>query len=429
MGDKSSRAQGAADREAHENKGGFAPSGAPDSRARLWGGRAAYAAVWGISAVLAFLWGGVVPFTLFYLLLAVPVLSLLQAWGASCALRYTQRLVPDRVMRGQDAALVLTIQNSSRLLPAVYVELTLLETEGLSADVPRRYVISLLPRQSKRIELPVRFRYRGVYPLGFAKIRIRDLFNLFRLPVSKRPPLWAVSHPELIALSGMLTASRGQLPDGWQQQSGWDETAETSDTRRFQYGDALSRIHWNQTAQRNELITRLYERETHIHTLVLLDLRRSETEPSAYLPREDCIIHACLAVLCFFFTEHKAVLFRCFRGEERREIHERAGGRTNAFYALLSEADFDAVRPPGELMDNTLGETRNVVVFSTAMSPDEAEDFRQNLPSGCRLDIYLTKPDKPANRAGRAEQRAPNPGGLHILIPGDDLRRQLEAVL
>ncbi|MET8907543.1 DUF58 domain-containing protein [Micromonospora sp. NPDC004551] len=156
---------------------------------------------------------------------------------------------PDRVARGEPAAMVLTVRNTGRLRAANLVAED--RCGGRLVPVP---LLRLRPGRDTEVRYPVPTRRRGVVPVGPLRVTRRDPLGLVALARAYGEPVPVWVHPRIHPLSAVPTGA-GRSLDG--RTDSVPHGSITFDSlREYVVGDELRRVHWRTSARVGELMVR-----------------------------------------------------------------------------------------------------------------------------------------------------------------------------
>jgi len=161
----------------------------------------------------------------------------------------TRRADPDRVARGEPAAMELTVRNTGRLRAANLVA----EDRCAGALVPVP-LLRLRPGRDTVVRYDVPTHRRGVVPVGPLRVVRRDPLGLVALArgYGGTVPVWV--HPRIHPLSAVPTGA-GRSLDG--RTDSVPHGSITFDSlREYVVGDELRRVHWRTSARVGELMVR-----------------------------------------------------------------------------------------------------------------------------------------------------------------------------
>ncbi|MEU0077747.1 DUF58 domain-containing protein [Micromonospora tulbaghiae] len=160
-----------------------------------------------------------------------------------------RRADPDRVARGEPAAMELTVRNTGRLRAANLVA----EDRCAGALVPVP-LLRLRPGRDTVARYEVPTQRRGVVPVGPLRVVRRDPLGLVALArgYGGTVPVWV--HPRIHPLSAVPTGA-GRSLDG--RTDSVPHGSITFDSlREYVVGDELRRVHWRTSARVGELMVR-----------------------------------------------------------------------------------------------------------------------------------------------------------------------------
>jgi len=205
------------------------------------------------------------------LVMALPLVSAWVVARTRYRLACTRRLEPARVAAGQQADVVVRLDNVSRLPTG----LLLVEDRVPYAlgSRPRFVLEKVEPRGHRAVSYGVRSDVRGRFAIGPLSLRLTDPFGLCELQraftATDALTVTPVVHPlEAVPLGGEWTGS-GESRSRSVASAGEDDVA----TREYRHGDALHRVHWRSTARYGELMVRREEQPWQARATVLLDAR------------------------------------------------------------------------------------------------------------------------------------------------------------
>ncbi|ADL47671.1 DUF58 domain-containing protein [Micromonospora aurantiaca (nom. illeg.)] len=179
-----------------------------------------------------------------------------------------RRADPDRVARGEPAAMELTVRNSARLRAANLVA----EDRCAGALVPVP-LLRLRPGRDTVVRYDVPTHRRGVVPVGPLRVVRRDPLGLVALArgYGGTVPVWV--HPRIHPLSAVPTGA-GRSLDG--RTDSVPHGSITFDSlREYVVGDELRRVHWRTSARVGELMVRENVDTSLPRLVVVLDNRAS----------------------------------------------------------------------------------------------------------------------------------------------------------
>jgi len=204
-------------------------------------------------------------------LIVLPLAATAIVFRTRYRLACTRRLDPALVPVGQQAHVVLRLENVS-LLPTgvMLMEDTLPYTLG---GRPRFVLDRVRPRDVRTVHYPVRADVRGRYVIGPLSVRLSDPFGMVEMTrlFSSRDTLIVtpVVHPLPAVKIGGEWVGGGDSRSRSVSTHGEDDAA----TREYRNGDDLRKVHWRSTARTGELMVRREEQPWQSRAAIALDTR------------------------------------------------------------------------------------------------------------------------------------------------------------
>ena len=244
---------------------------------------------------------------LFLLLSILIVLSaaggILAVLWASSTLEARGSLPGSAVCRGEDLMLTLSVRHRG-LLPIAPV---LLELSDPSGSLGREIRLKNMPRRVQSIRLPVHAAHVGVFSVGLRACVVEDLLGI----ASRRIPMDRSSF-ELVVLPRTFEVDPLKLapgdPGSELMARATEDLNAPSDTRSYQPGDAMKKIHWKLSLRKGELMVRKFDEPILQDVLVLMDCSRPPSwgHPQAEADIRDALVETSASVLSAQFpTDHQ----------------------------------------------------------------------------------------------------------------------------
>ncbi len=204
-------------------------------------------------------------------LVVLPLFAAVAVTRTRYRLACSRVLDPAQVHAGQQAGVVLRLENVSRLSTGVMLlEDTLPYTLG---SRPRFVLDRVAPHAARSVQYPVRADVRGRYVIGPLAVRLTDPFGLVELTRSFATvdtlTVTPVVHPLPAVRLGGEWAGGGESRARSVSTQGEDDAA----TREYRHGDDLRKVHWRSTARKGELMVRREEQPWQSRAALVLDTR------------------------------------------------------------------------------------------------------------------------------------------------------------
>ncbi|HZU13767.1 MAG TPA: DUF58 domain-containing protein [Chloroflexota bacterium] len=219
-------------------------------------------------------------------------LARLTAGSGLSGLTYTQELIPSRLFPGDEAELVVRLENR-KLLPLGWLHVVdtihfrsvrndhrLADVLGFSGGVERTgtnqfsLVIdaALGPYGSLTRRYRIKALRRGVYTLGPATASSGDPFGMFQTEGTLGEPLEIVVYPNVYTPGEPGMPFRDAMGELIPQRALLEDPTLLAGSREYRPGDPLHKMHWKATARSGELQVRVCDPSTTANLLILLNI-------------------------------------------------------------------------------------------------------------------------------------------------------------
>ncbi|MDR0382015.1 MAG: DUF58 domain-containing protein [Oscillospiraceae bacterium] len=315
--------------------------------------------------------GGRVMRTLFFLCLALPPISLLHLLLVRRRFVVSHRLTRAMIPKETETQYKMRLVNESRLPAALFVVLTgrppTLSEETAETD---RVTGRLAAGRSLNLSVNTGFLYRGLYEIAAPAVRVLDMLGLFALRLSPPPPVALTVCPRVHPLSRCrrLIALTAQARP--RQATHTDSDVSTgSDTRTYQYGDPMNRIHWKLSAQKGEMISRLYEDENSPVLLLALDTAPPPEETGSPAEVADRMVECVVSALSFCLRHNVRVCLVHWAQGRIRRFEQSDKPSFDRLFRHLAALPFDAADSLTDLLRELAADRSfaDVVVFTAAL--------------------------------------------------------------
>jgi uncharacterized protein (DUF58 family) len=215
-------------------------------------------------------------FTVLYLFFGVYLLSRLWTRRLVEHLHAERRFV-NRAFQGDRVTVEMTVRNQG-WLPVPWLEANETLPVQLMAPPFFRRVISLGPREQRRLQYTLSCRQRGYYPIGPLTMQTGDLLGIDRSSVARTEADHLIVYPRVVPLQALGLPTRSPLVALPSQSYLFEDAARVMGVRDYQPGDSPRRIHWSSSASAGRLLVKRYQPAIARETLVCLDLDQKDYE-------------------------------------------------------------------------------------------------------------------------------------------------------
>lgn len=324
---------------------------------------------WGVLLVACFFYtwfyAGFLSFTVLYLVLLLPLVSLFALLVNLLTFRIGESLNERVFVKGDKAMYRLVLGNESPL-PIPYVAITMYMEGRILCSEMKSLNLSLLPFAKRTYEYGMPLPYRGRYSIGVRSIVFRDFLGLFFLRHQPLEPKSILVKPR-IRMQAHRRIPAAMVSEG-NELAGLFEPGndEMVDIRRYVPGDSLRKVHWKLTAKIGNPMVRDMRNELDNDILLVLDVTMAPEQSGETLLLEDCLIEECVSQTEYLLARSLPARL-CFWREEPVVLRAVTPGDFQKAYDLLSEVKFNQTGRFEDILDNFLdtGRHRSLVYLFT----------------------------------------------------------------
>ena len=321
-------------------------------------------------------------------------LSLLGVLCAALTLRAGQQLGAVRAVRGEQCVYTLSLRVITPV-PIAPAQLSIALPSGRTAafSLPLRMIGTTT--SENRFPCP----HVGVYTVGTTQIRIADCLGLFA--VSRRagatpPPLTVLPDP---AATAPVRHSPGEGEATAAQRAQADRST-PEDTRAWQDGDEMKRIHWKLSMRRQTLMVHTYDTPQRPDALVLLDCSPPPAEGAARARMIDALTETCAGVLkTLLDAGHSARL--PLEGDAHRELSGQTSEALAPMLHALAQETFSKQTDFARVLMSSsrrMRRTGSTAIITAQLTPQIADVIIALGRMGPHTSLMLITPGAPDER-------------------------------
>ena len=267
--------------------------------------------------------------------LSALALSLVCVLCAALTLRIGQGTETAQVERGDSLAFTLRIRTFSPL-PIAPLTLQLHLPSGRESE----FLLAARMLGTTVSENTFRCPHVGIYGVGVTHCELTDCFALFTLKRRIRTPLTAVTVLPVPVQAENPAFSPGEGEHSITQRALSDHTTPV-DTRPWQDGDELRRVHWKLSMRRQSLMVHTYETPQRPDALLLLDCAAPGCAPARAAFVIDCLTEECAGAAQVLLADGHPVRMPLSSGTAR-EVSGQDAKALTGFQEALAQTAFDA---------------------------------------------------------------------------------------
>ncbi len=342
--------------------------------------------------VYAYFFGGLFPYTLLYLVIAMPIVSAVHLFVTVGFFRLSEKVSERTFIKGEYASYSLILMNSSIFyMPYITIHMQM-EGQFILKGL-RTTRMSLPPLTTREFKFDMPLLYRGRYEIGVNRIEIQDILGMFSYSIKPYELKSILVKPRLVSMDyknmPFARISEGDLASGFQE-VGNDEVR---DIREYAYGDSLRKIHWKLSSKLSKTMVKDTRNELDNDVLVILNLSKPEKMSEEWLVKEDCIIEE-LVTQIYYLLRRNIPVKLCFFSNGPHTLRSTTIHDFKSVYQTLSEIKFDQEKSFNDIMDYFTDMELNsnlVYIFSNVIDPDMVSKAIAIKNKGFDLELYYTK--------------------------------------
>jgi len=289
-----------------------------------------------LSLVLISLRGGSVSYGFFFLILSVPLVSLIYLLYVLLTFKIYQELASRSIVAGEPTSFRFILRNENLFTYSgvrVLFHSDFSSINGLS-DLTE---YELQRGDGITRETTLTCRYRGSYSVGIKSVKIEDYLRLFTFTYTKNPLIVNVN-PKLVRLDKISGFDISHVSP---HQSHTVSTERDFAVREYVPGDNVRDIHWKATAALGHPMVMKHIGPEEPSVVIVTDSHRHSDDERVFLPVENKILETLLALALYFVNESVTV-----RSVTRQNGPvERVLEGSNSFDNFYTEISSFAFRP------------------------------------------------------------------------------------
>ena len=346
------------------------------------------------SAFFALSFGGRLYFFLAVLLACILLFGFITSLWARASLQCTLHFPQHKVQRGEEAAAEFCLRHSCPL-PLADISCLCQAPQG-----PVTCTFPTTPFTDYEVTLSLQSLHVGAFPVRLQHVKVQDMFCLFSMKKKVHdqeqtyyvlPNSYPIDKPK-IAPGDDGSAALGRTQEDYNA---------PEDTRAYQPGDAMKRIHWKLSSRRQELVVRRFEMPAPPDTLILMDTARiqaAEPEDKPFL--QDALCETAVAIAKLQMEDGSPVRLPLHGRQATEFVSDQADGLPQ-LKEMLAALPFDEETDFGHVLRLELRRMRRTgasIIITTQLNAGIVEGVTSIRRMGPSARVYLCTrtPDDPA---------------------------------
>ena len=349
--------------------------------------------LWVLSLIGISFYGGQISYGLFILFSLIPIISLLYILCVYLLFKIYQNIDARDIVCNNTATFYFTLQNESAISFSG-VRVLFYSTFSTISGLDDKTEYELRPKIGIKKQTDIVCKYRGEYEVGIKKVVIQDFFRLFSITYKNREPFRVTVRPNIVHLTELLHAdiAMSAVRDSRVNQNEPDVIS-----REYVVGDDIRMMNWKVSANIGKFMVREKTGEQQQGVGIIMDSCRVSNRIEEYLPIENKILEAAIA-LNLFFSQRGIPVSTYYEGTSFEENVVDKNKGFEEFYEKMSSFVFDEAHTD-ELLCRNIMDSKTVfmkkAVFMIVHKWDETlthtamEIGKNNIP----IVVYIISDD------------------------------------
>ncbi|HEY8499946.1 MAG TPA: DUF58 domain-containing protein [Clostridia bacterium] len=351
--------------------------------------RIRYLVILFLGFVYIFFDGGFLPYTLFYIALFLPVVSIIYLFIVYNTFTFSERLDKREYRKGEILNYTLKIHNATPLYIPYFTVYMHMEGQMLISGMKTEYLV-LKPFSHQEFNFSVPILYRGRYKIGISHIEIRDFLNLFSLKYAMGETKFIRVFPRILTLEELNIPFFRISENEYLSRKKDMGHSEIDNIRDYMYGDSLKKIHWKLSSKFNKLMTKETHSSSEKEFWIIINFEEILGEAEYVLKVEDRTIEVLVSLARVFLSSGIALKICFFRKEQMTLTYSDI----NAFsqlYELFAFMPFDQKESFNDVMDYfiaSMHECQSVMVFSPVVDENCLDNIVKMHANGHDISLF-----------------------------------------
>jgi len=342
-----------------------------------------------LSFVYIYFDGGFLPYTLFYVVLLLPVLSVIYLVIVFYTFKYSESLEKREYQKGEILDYTLRIHNDTPFYIAYFTVYMHMEGRMLIKGMKNEH-ITLKPFSVLEFKFNVPILYRGRYKVGISHIEIRDFLNLFSVRYIPGETRQIRVFPRILPVEELDIPYFRMSDNEYMSRNRDTGHTEIKDIRDYMYGDSLKKIHWKLSSKFGKWLIKETTASSEKEFWILLDLSRILGDDEEVLKIEDRTVEFLVSVAKVLLNTGFNIKLCFYRNEQICLTYSGNNGFMH-LYDLLSLIPFDQVAHFSEILNmfiESIPERQSVLVFSPLIDDKQLDSFHKMAANGHDVTLF-----------------------------------------
>lgn len=342
-----------------------------------------------LSVVYIYFDGGFLPYTLFYIVLLTPFVSIIYLVIIYQTFKYSESLEKRECKKGEVLSYSLKIHNRSPFYIAYFAVFMHMGGQMLIKGMKTEY-ISMKPFSRQSFSFSVPIIYRGKYKIGISRISIRDFLNLVDFYYMPKETKQIRVFPRILSVEELGISFIKVLESDYLSRNKDMRSMDISTIRDYMYGDSLKKMHWKLSSKYNKWMVKETSASSEKELWIIINLEKLSGDFEDVLMAEDRTIEILVSLARIFISSGvilKMCLFKsggiCLSFTNMKGFQE--------LYELVSFIPFDGNMSFSDEMGyfiETMREPKSVLIFTPVFSESHLNSLNRINVAGHDVSLF-----------------------------------------
>lgn len=334
--------------------------------------RVIYIAVFILSFLYVYFYGKIIPWLLFEMVVAAPLLSLGYLIFSYYHFDFLQKISRGSVRKYETLTMEFLLKNKSALF-SPFVKVNVIYEPAAFSGCSKTFFVNIAPLSEIKYEYKIQCLLCGQQKLGIQSLEFVDFFGLFIMKKEVKGAMDVIVLPRLLTKDTINYLQTRYFDITATKKSYFVDPLEIKDIRKYINGDNFRSVHWKISAKKNELYVKNNE-VIHENTAIILpDLYFYGSTEEDRLIMWDRVKEYTLSLLYFCVQQGIDLKVIYYENNIRRDFTVSDVGDFETVYQTFARTNLNSIIKGVDLVDEIIKDriTANNLILLT---PDASAD-------------------------------------------------------
>lgn len=262
------------------------------------------------------------PYFLLYIVLLSFLIPLIHLFLSLIGLKAGLTVPKTDIYAGDSVLLKYRLKNKNIFtIPSLETLISVDESFGNKDPILKE--LSLDPFEETIRTETITFQRRGFYQNVKFKIKISDIYSLFKVNKNIKNDISLVVYPNIIELDSFKRSTDGRFGNIAVEDSIFQDKSSISTIRDYREGDSINHIHWKLSAKRGSPMIKTFENISNTNVEIFIESKSSFYRDDIDYRMEDKLVDSALAIVYYFLNLDINLSLNTFSKENSLEIYNK----------------------------------------------------------------------------------------------------------